>query len=124
MRFAVKPFNDCGHDGFMGLTMKINFALLFVICSIPAQAGDLSFQAGYQSEVNASPELERLLYVILLFFSSGYMKAIVSIALGVLGIGMIMNRGEPGIIKKFIPWFAGCIILLSLSSITMIMKFK
>ena len=52
------------------------------------------------------------------------MKAIVSIALGGLGIGLIMNRGEPGIIRKFIPWIAGCVILLSLSTITQLMGFE
>jgi hypothetical protein len=61
--------------------------------------------------------LPRILNTVLKFFSSGYMKAIVSIALGGLGIGMIMNRGEPGMIKKFIPWIAGCVLLLSLSTI-------
>jgi hypothetical protein len=61
--------------------------------------------------------LPKILNTILKFFSSGYMKAIVSIALGALGIGMIMNRGEPGLVKKFIPWIAGCVLLLSLSTI-------
>jgi len=64
-----------------------------------------------------SSGLPRILNTVLKFFSSGYMKAIVSIALGGLGIGMIMNRGEPGMIKKFIPWIAGCVLILSLSTI-------
>ena len=64
-----------------------------------------------------SSGLPRILNTVIKFFSSGYMKAIVSIALGGLGIGMIMNRGEPGMIKKFIPWIAGCVLLLSLSTI-------
>jgi hypothetical protein len=64
-----------------------------------------------------SSGLPKILNTVLKFFSSGYMKAIVSIALGGLGIGMIMNRGEPGMIKKFIPWIAGCVLLLSLSTI-------
>jgi hypothetical protein len=64
-----------------------------------------------------SSGLPKILNTILKFFSSGYMKAIVSIALGGLGIGMIMNRGEPGMIKKFIPWIAGCVLILSLSTI-------
>jgi hypothetical protein len=64
-----------------------------------------------------SSGLPKILNTVLKFFSSGYMKAIVSIALGGLGIGMIMNRGEPGMIKKFIPWIAGCVLLLSLSTV-------
>ena len=64
-----------------------------------------------------SSGLPKILNTVLKFFSSGYMKAIVSIALGGLGIGMIMNRGEPGMMKKFIPWIAGCVLLLSLSTI-------
>jgi len=107
----------------MGLTMKKNFALLLVMCLISAQINSLAFQPAYQGEVEVSTVLERLLNIILRFFSSGYMKAIVSIALGGLGTGMIMNRGEPGIIRKFIPWIAGCVILLSLSSITELMGF-
>jgi hypothetical protein len=108
----------------MGLTMKKNFALLFVMCLISAQINSLTFQPAYQGEVEVSTVLERLLNIILRFFSSGYMKAIVSISLGGLGTGMIMNRGEPGIIRKFIPWIAGCVILLSLSSITELMGFS
>lgn len=52
------------------------------------------------------------------FFESGYMKAILMIALGGLGIGLISNKGEPGMVKKFLPWIAACVIILSLSSIT------
>jgi len=104
--------------------MKKAFALLLVMCLIPAQINALTFQPEYQGKVEMPTGLERLLNAILIFFSSGYMKAIASIALGVLGIGLIMNRGEPGIIKKFIPWIAGCVILLSLSTITQMMSFS
>jgi hypothetical protein len=62
--------------------------------------------------------LNKALGTILGFFSSGYMKAILSIALGGFAVGLIMNRGEPGVIKKIIPWIAACILLLSLSAIT------
>jgi hypothetical protein len=107
----------------MGLEMKKPFALLLVMCLISAQINALEFQPVYQGTVEAPAGLERLLNTILIFFSSGYTRAIASIALGVIGIGMIMNRGEPGIVRKFIPWAAGCIILLSLSTITEMMGF-
>jgi len=103
--------------------MKKAFALLLVMCLIPAQINSLAFQPVYQGDVETPAALEKVLNTILKFFSSGYMKAIVSIALGGLGVGLIMNRGEPGIIRKFIPWIAGCIILLSLSTITEMMGF-
>ncbi|MDR2923856.1 MAG: TrbC/VirB2 family protein [Treponema sp.] len=94
------------------------FFLIFLTLS-----GSLAF--GYKGDGSGenaltlldSSGLPRILNTVLKFFSSGYMKAIVSIALGGLGIGMIMNRGEPGMIKKFIPWIAGCVLLLSLSTI-------
>jgi uncharacterized membrane protein len=103
--------------------MKKTFALLLVMCFISAQINIFAYQPEYQGNVIVSTGLERVLNTILRFFSSGYMKAIVSIALGGLGIGLIMNRGEPGIIRKFIPWIAGCVILLSLSTITQLMGF-
>jgi len=96
-------------------------ALLFLV--FLTLSGSLAFGfKGDGSGENAlalldSSGLPKILNTILQFFSSGYMKAIVSIALGGLGIGMIMNRGEPGMIKKFIPWIAGCVLLLSLSTI-------
>jgi hypothetical protein len=99
-------------------------ALLLFFCLIQAQFYCLAYQPEYQGNVTVSGGLEKVLNTILKFFSSGNMKAIVSIALGGLGIGLIMNRGEPGIIKKFIPWIAGCVILLSLSTITQLMGFE
>jgi len=111
--------------------------LLFVMCLISAQLNGETYTADYQEEnlrttgsvgvqgdITVSGSLDRVLNTILKFFSSGYMRYIVSIALGGLGVGLIMNRGEPGIIKKFIPWIAGCIILLSLTAITNMMGFK
>jgi uncharacterized membrane protein len=62
--------------------------------------------------------LEDSLGIILYFFTSGYMKAILTIALAGLGVGMIANRGEQGMVKKFIPWFAACLIILSASELT------
>jgi hypothetical protein len=96
-------------------------ALLFLV--FLTLSGALAF--GYKGDGTGdnalalldSSGLPRILNTVLKFFSSGYMKAIVSIALGGLGIGMIMNRGEPGMIKKFIPWIAGCVLLLSLSTV-------
>jgi type IV secretory pathway VirB2 component (pilin) len=104
--------------------MKKTFALTLVICFISAPFCVFAYQPEYKGDVTVSAGLEKVLNTILKFFSSGYMKAIVSIALGGLGIGLIMNRGEPGIVKKFIPWIAGCVILLSLSTITDIMGFE
>jgi len=104
--------------------MKKTFALLLVMGLIYTKINALEFQALYQGDAGTPAGLERVLNTILIFFSSGYMKAVASISLGVIGIGMIMNRGEPGIIKKFIPWIAGCVILLSLSTITNIMGFQ
>jgi len=103
--------------------MKKTFALALVMCLVSAQINALTFQPVYQGEAEASAALENVFNAIVKFFSSGYMKAIVSTALGTLGAGLIMNRGEPGIIRKFIPWIAGCVILLSLSAITRIMGF-
>jgi len=103
--------------------MKKTFALMLVMCLISSQFDVFAYQPEYRGEVTVSTGLEKVLNTILKFFTSGYMKAIVSIALGGLGIGLIMNRGEPGMIKKFIPWIAGCVILLSLSTITELMGF-
>ena len=100
------------------------FALVLIMCLICAHINIFAYQPEYQGDIVVSGGLEKVLNTILRFFSSGYMKAIVSIALGGLGVGLIMNRGEPGIIRKFIPWIAGCIILLSLSTITNMMGFK
>ena len=115
-----KGFNNASKAGKAAL-----FFLIFLTLS-----GSLAF--GYKGDGTGdnalalldSSGLPKILNTVIKFFSSGYMKAIVSIALGGLGIGMIMNRGEPGMIKKFIPWIAGCVILLSLTTITNLMGFK
>lgn len=50
--------------------------------------------------------------------TSTWLKAICIIALVGICIGMIVaGRNEPGLIKKFIPWLIGTIILLSASDI-------
>lgn len=87
----------------------IIFLVLFVSANV------LFAQSSGGPEV---PSLKKGLGMILGFFSSGYMRAILSIALGGLALGLISNRGEPGVIKKFVPWIAACVILLSLSGIT------
>jgi hypothetical protein len=106
----------------MDVTMK-KTALLLVMCFVSAQLCVSAYQPEYQGNVQVSGSLEKVLHTILKFFSSGYMKAVVSTALGGLGLGLIMNRGEPGITRRFIHWIAGCVILLSLSTITEIIGF-
>jgi hypothetical protein len=107
--------------GFVNAGLAGKAAIFFLI--FLTLSGSLAFAyKGDGSGENSltlldSSGLPKILNTVLKFFSSGYMKAIVSIALGGLGIGMIMNRGEPGMIKKFIPWIAGCVLLLSLSTI-------
>jgi len=103
--------------------MKKTFAFMLVMCLISAQFAVFAYIPEYKGEITVSTGLEKVLNTILRFFSSGYMKAIVSIALGGLGIGMIMNRGEPAMIRKFISWIAGCVILLSLSTFTELIGF-
>jgi len=115
----INSQRNAGFANKAGFTGKaVIFFLIFLTLS-----GSLAF--GYKGDGTGdnsltlldSSGLPKILNTVLKFFSSGYMKAIVSIALGGLGIGMIMNRGEPGMIKKFIPWIAGCVLLLSLSTV-------
>ncbi|MDR0495173.1 MAG: TrbC/VirB2 family protein [Treponema sp.] len=89
--------------------------MLFLLASAAFCFADMT--PNYNQAVNDIGGLSEILNQILGFFRSNYMKAIVSIALGALAVGMIMNRGEPGMVKKFIPWIAGCTLLLSLSAI-------
>ncbi len=62
--------------------------------------------------------LANALSIILGVLCSGYMKAILTIALIGLAIGLLFNRGQEGALKKFLPWIAACIIILSASQIT------
>jgi len=115
-RETVFTVNGFAVTGFAGKAAF--FLLIFLTLSGPlalAYKGDGSGENALA--LLDSSGLPRILNTVLKFFSSGYMKAVVSIALGGLGIGMIMNRGEPGMVKKFIPWIAGCVLLLSLSTI-------
>ncbi len=55
---------------------------------------------------------------LLELFSSTWVKAICAISLIGLGIGMAtVGRNEPGMMKKFIPWVIGVIVILSASGI-------
>jgi hypothetical protein len=102
----------------MNLTGKNNriktaiFIAVFIILNTTPVFGQAS------SVTKSLTGLNTALATILGFFTSGYMKAILSIALGGLAIGLIVNRGEQGVVKKFIPWIAACVLLLSLSAIT------
>ena len=96
--------------------MKKTLCVL-VLAAVAASFGFADMTPNYSQTVDNIGGLETVLNQILGFFRSNYMKAIVSIALGGLAVGIIMNRGEPGMVKKFIPWIAGCTLLLSLSAI-------
>jgi len=53
--------------------------------------------------------------VVLSFFTSNIMRGICMVLLGILSVGILTNRGEPGMIKKFVPWIVGISLLLGLS---------
>jgi len=116
-----KGIVNAGKAGFANSGIAGKAAVFFLV--FLTLSGSLAFAyngdgAGENSlSLLDSSGLPKILNTVLKFFSSGYMKAIVSIALGGLGLGLIMNRGEPGMIKKFIPWIAGCVLLLSLSTV-------
>jgi hypothetical protein len=96
---------------------RLRAVLLLGILVLSASFCFADMTPNYSEAVKDIGGLSEVLNQILGFFSSNYMKAIVSIALGGLAVGMIINRGEPGMVKKFIPWIAGCTLLLSLSAI-------
>ena len=102
-------------DYRLSTRIKAVFILGFLILSASLCFADMT--PNYSETVKDIGGLSEVLNQILGFFRSNYMKAIVSIALGGLAVGMIMNRGEPGMVEKFIPWIAGCTLLLSLSAI-------
>jgi hypothetical protein len=91
--------------------------LLFLAAPLCFSQGYTFKESGTEPSVNLG-NFGIILENIFWFFKSGYMKTICGIALGGLGIGVLMNRGEPGMVKKFIPWIAGVTIVISLSSIT------
>jgi len=96
---------------------RIRVVILLGILFLSASLCFADMTPNYSETVKDIGGLSVVLNQILGFFRSNYMKAIVSIALGGLAVGMIINRGEPGMVKKFIPWIAGCTLLLSLSAI-------
>lgn len=63
-------------------------------------------------------QLETSLEKVIGFFTSGAMKAIFSIGLGGLFIGLALNRENPDLKKRFLFWIIGVGGLLALSSIT------
>jgi hypothetical protein len=76
----------------------------------------------FSQDSGEQPEgLELVLARIVWFFTSIYVKAFCIIALGALALGLIMNRGEPGVVKKFIPWMAAVMILRSIGGINAIL---
>ena len=97
------------------ISKRTAFIMLLLMVSASFCFADMT--PNYSETVKDIGGLSEVLNQILGFFRSNYMKAIVSIALGGLAVGMIINRGEPGMVKKFIPWIAGCTLLLSLSAI-------
>ena len=97
------------------LSRRAAFVMLLLLVSASFCFADMT--PNYSETVKDIGGLSEVLNQILGFFRSNYMKAIVSIALGGLAVGMIINRGEPGMVKKFIPWIAGVAILLSLTEI-------
>lgn len=114
--FKKKNLFKGGIKKDFGFSRKI--ALFFLLFFLLAQFSVFA-QITYSNEVKAleNSGLEKILGNIVGFFTSVYMKAICIIALGGLGVGVLMNRGEPGMVKKFIPWIVGISILLSLTVI-------
>jgi len=108
------------------LTKKINVKALF---SVSLLVFFLLFPLVFTAAQTATMDsieakgLSNAFSIAISFFTGWYTKAIAGIALGGLGIGMVMNRGEPGMVKKFIPWIVACIILLSIGPILGLMGF-
>lgn len=65
----------------------------------------------------AFTSLKKVFGTIYAFFTSTYMLVICTIGLIVIGVGMIMNRGEPVVLKKLIPWLCAVILIGSASAI-------
>jgi len=122
--FGRKNLSKGGIKKDSGLSKRI--ALFFLIffalaqISVFATGGTQGIQVQDPTGTLGSSGLSTVLGYIVGFFGSPYMKAICIIALGGLGIGVLMNRGEPGMVKKFIPWIVGIAILLSLIPIVSI----
>lgn len=74
--------------------------------------------SGSSNEELKLEQLETSLKKVIGFFTSGAMKAIFSIGLGGLFIGLALNRENPDLKKRFLFWIIGVGGLLALSSIT------
>lgn len=66
---------------------------------------------------DAFANLKRVFATIYAFFTSTYMLVICTVGLIVIAVQMITNRGEPVIMKKFVPWLFAVIIIGSASAI-------
>jgi hypothetical protein len=86
--------------------------VLFILCQ-PVFAQTINVTAAPTGIADSG--LSTILGYILWFFGSIYMKSICIIALVGICIGILTNRGEPGMFKKFLPWGIGFMILLSAS---------
>lgn len=86
-------------------------AVLFCVMAMPTFAA---------SSGDSITELDNWADKILELFQSGWVKALLLIALIIEAIGMVLAGQQGGggqMIKKFAPWIVGTIILLSASSI-------
>ena len=93
---------------------KFCFKKLFLIFLM---IGIISASAFAQSQ-GAIGQLDEWGKKIVSLFTSTWLKAICIISLIGICIGMItVGRSEQGMMKKFVPWLVGVIILLSASSI-------
>lgn len=87
------------------------FLILFMIFLVCASA----FAQGKGGSIGKLDEWAQTLVNLL---TATWLKAICILALVGICIGMIVaGRNEPGLIKKFIPWLIGTIILLSAADI-------
>jgi len=89
----------------------LTVAAVFALCIVP------TFAAGGGDSI---VELDNWASKILELFQSSWVKAILLVALIVEAIGMVMAGQQGGggqVLKRFLPWILGTIILLSASSI-------
>lgn len=93
------------------LKQLVILAVLFFVMAMPTFAA---------SSGDSITELDNWADKILELFQSGWVKALLLIALIIEAIGMVLAGQQGGggqMIKKFAPWIVGTIILLSASSI-------
>ena len=95
--------------------------VLFFVVLFGAAALSSWAETGSSGSSDSKLELKQLetsLEKVIGFFTSGAMKAIFSIGLGGLFIGLAMNRENPDLKKRVLFWIIGVGGLLALSSIT------